>query len=120
MRFGGRTTRIQVNDLQSDNTRGSFSFSDNFGRTTVENFLKGTPTTYNITSGDLYRGFRNWEHALYGQDSYQIRSGVTLNVGLRYEVVTAPTEVNNRMKFNYKTDANNFAPHLALAWSPGG
>ena len=119
-RFGGRTTRIQVNDLQSDNTRGSFSFSDNFGRTTVENFLKGTPTTYNITSGDLYRGFRNWEHALYGQDSYQIRSGVTLNVGLRYEIVTAPTEVNNRMKFNYKTDANNFAPHLALAWSPGG
>ena len=120
LRFGGRTTRIQINDLQSDNTRGSFSFSDNFGRTTVENFLKGTPTTFNITSGNLYRGFRNWEHALYGQDSYQIRSNFTLSLGLRYEAITAPKEVNNRMQFNYKTDANNFAPHLALAWAPGG
>jgi len=120
LRFGGRTTRIQINDLQSDSTRGAFTFSDNFGRTTAENFLEGTPTTFNITFGDLYRGFRNWEHGLYVQDSYQIRSGFTLDLGLRYEIVTAPREVNNRMQFDYQTDANNFGPHLALAWSPGG
>ncbi len=120
LRFGGRTTRIQINDLQSDNTRGSFTFSDNFGRTTVENFLEGTPTTFNLTFGDLYRGFRNWEHGLYLQDSYQIRPGFTLDLGLRYEIVTAPKEVNDRMQFDYQTDANNFGPHLTLAWSPGG
>jgi len=118
LRFGGRVTRIQLNDLQSDNGRGTFSFTHNFGRTTVENFLKGTPTAFTIASGDLYRGFRNWENALYLQDQYQIQSGLTLNLGLRYEMVTAPKEVNNLTTFSYKND-NSFAPQLALSWAPG-
>ena len=118
LRFGGRITRIQLNDLQSDNGRGTFSFTHNFGRTVVENFLKGTPTAFTIASGDLYRGFRNWENALYLQDQYQIQSGLTLNLGLRYEMVTAPKEVNNLTSFSYKND-NSFAPQLALSWAPG-
>lgn len=120
IKFGGRSTRTQVNDLQSDNSRGTFIFSENFGRSKVENFLKGTPTKFTITQGDLYRGFRNWEHAVYVQDTYQLQPNFTLSLGLRYEVVTVPNEVNNRTQFSYATDANNFAPHLALAWAPTG
>ncbi|MEE8160304.1 MAG: TonB-dependent receptor [Acidobacteriota bacterium] len=119
LRFGGRTTRIQLNDLQSDNSRGSFTFSNNFGRTAVENFLEGTPTTFTITLGDLDRGFRNWEHAFYGQDTYQIKPGLTLTLGLRYEVITVPSEVNDRTEFSFDTDANNVAPQVAFAWAPG-
>jgi len=119
-RFGGRTTRTQINDLQSDNSRGQFTFTSNFGRTAVENFLEGTATKFTLTLGDLYRGFRTWEQALYVQDSYQMRPGFTVNLGLRYEIVTVPSEVNGRTQFDYETDANNFAPHLALAWAPGG
>ena len=117
-RFGGRATRIQLNDLQSDNGRGTFSFTNNFSRTTVENFLKGTPTAFTIASGGFYRGFRNWENALYLQDQYQIQSGLTLNLGFRYERVTVPKEVNNLTSFSYKND-NSFAPQLALSWAPG-
>lgn len=120
LRFGGRTTRIQVNDLQSDNSRGKFTFTSNFGRTAVENFLKGTATKFTRTLGDLYRGFRTWENALYVQDSYQMKPGLTVNLGLRHESVTVPSEVNNRTQFSYKTDANNYAPHLGLAWTPKG
>ncbi len=119
LRFGGRTTRVQLNDLQSDNSRGTFVFTNNFDRSPVENFLQGTPTKFTITLGDLYRGFRNWEHAMYVQDAYQVRPGLTLNLGLRYEVITVPSEVNDRTKFSYDTDANNFAPHVAFAWAPG-
>ena len=120
LKFGGRSTRTQINDLQSDNSRGTFIFSENFGRTKVGNFLEGTPTKFTITLGDLYRGFRNWEHALYVQDTYQVGPGFTLNLGLRYEVITVPNEVNDLTQFDYQTDANNFAPHLALAWAPAG
>ena len=119
LRFGGRTTRVQVNDLQSDNSRGTLIFSENFGRTQVENLLEGTPTRFTIALGDLYRGFRNWEHALYLQDTFQIKPGLTLNLGLRYEAITVPREVNDLTQFDYSTDANNFAPQLSLAWAPG-
>ena len=120
LRFGGGTTRIQLNDLQSNDTRGTFNFTDNFGRTPVENFLEGTPTTFTVTEGELFRGFRNWEHAMFLQDTYQVRPGFTLNLGLRYEIVTVPSVVNDLTDMFYDTDANNFAPHLALAWAPGG
>lgn len=117
---GGRTTRVQVNDLQSDNSRGQFTFSNNFGRTALENFLHGTPTQFTFTLGDLFRGFRNWEQALYLQDTFQARPNLTFNLGLRYEIVTAPSEVNGRTEIPYDTDANNFAPQIGFAWAPGG
>ena len=120
LRMGGQLIRLQLNDLQSDNTRGRFVFSQNFGRTAIENFLNGTPTKFTITQGDLFRGFRHWEYSLYVQDTYQARPGLTFTLGLRYEVLTAPTEVNNLTDFSFDTDANNFAPQIGFAWNPGG
>ena len=43
-----------------------------------------------------------------------------MTFGLRYEVVTAPTEVNNLTNVGFDTDANNFAPQVGFAWNPGG
>ena len=132
IRWGGRTTRVQVNDLQSNDLRGTFLFGsgnpdENLERsdcldptscTTVENFLFGTANKFTIALGDLYRGFRNWEQALYLQDTFQIRRGLTLSLGLRYQIITAPKEVNNRIPFFYETDFNDFGPQVALAWAP--
>ena len=139
IRLGGRTTRVQVNDLQSNDLRGTFLFGSGFNRpeckteqpeddtepepeddtcSTVENFLFGTPIKFTIALGDLYRGFRNWEQALYLQDTFQIARGLTLNLGLRYQIITAPKEVNNRIPFFYETDFSDFGPQVALAWAP--
>ncbi len=127
IRLGGRTTRVQVNDLQSNDLRGTFLFGSGFEReecqdpkacSTVENFLFGTPLKFTIALGDLYRGFRNWEQALYLQDTFQIRRGLTLSLGLRYQIITAPKEVNNRIPFFYNTDFSDFGPQVALAWAP--
>ena len=118
IRLGGLTTRVQVNDLQSNDRRGTFIFSSGFSRTTVQNFLSGTPIKFTKAFGDLYRGFRTWEQSLYLQDTFQIASGLTLNLGLRYEIVTAPTEVNNRIAFFYNTNNKNFGPQVGLAWAP--
>jgi hypothetical protein len=112
-------SRFRTNDLQSDNNRGNFSFNPNFGRSAVENFLYGTPTSFTIAFGELYRGFRNWEFAYYVQDTIRVQPTLTLSVGLRHEVVTAPSEVNGLTEIPFPTDANNFSPQFGFAWNPG-
>lgn len=119
LRLGWGLMRVQLNDLQSDNSRGRFIFSSNFGRTAIENFLHGTPSRFTITIGNLHRNFRNWEQWLYIQDNFQLRRGLTLTFGLRYEHVTTPTEVNRLTVLPY-SDANNFAPQFGFAWNPKG
>ncbi len=119
LRLGGSLMRVQLNDLQSDNSRGRFIFSSNFGRTAIENFLRGTPSRFTITMGNLHRNFRHWESSLYIQDTFQVRPGFALTLGLRYERVTTPSEVNGLTLLPY-SDANNFAPQFGFAWNPKG
>jgi hypothetical protein len=117
LKFGWSTTRTQVNDLQSNNGRGTLNFNSDFGRTAVENFLAGTPDLFTITIGNLYRGFRNWEHAAFVEDEYPIFPTFSINMGVRYEVETSPTEVNNltdpKMPAQHKV-----GPRFGFAWNP--
>ncbi|HWP85931.1 MAG TPA: carboxypeptidase-like regulatory domain-containing protein, partial [Terriglobia bacterium] len=78
---GWSTTRVQVNDLQSDNARGTFRFAGDFGRTEIQNFLLGTPSSFTIAIGNFYRGFRNWEHFGYLQDQLQLSPSFSLSAG---------------------------------------
>jgi len=112
-------SRLQTNDLQSDNSRGAFSFGRDFGNDTIPNFLLGRPTGFLITLGDLYRGFRNWEMAYYLQDTIRVSPSLTLSLGLRHEIITAPVEVNGLTAISFGTDANNVAPQFGFAWNPG-
>ena len=118
--FGFLVSRYQINDLQSENSRGVFDYTRNFGRSAVENFLLGRPSSFKINLGDFYRGFRNWEQAVYFQDRIRLRPNLTISLGMRYEMMTAPVEVNNLTPITYRTDANNFAPHFGFAWNPRG
>lgn len=119
IKAGWSTTRVQLNDLQSDNGRGLFRFLNDFGRTETQNFLLGTPSTYIFAVGNFYRGFRNWEHFGYLEDAIRLRPNLTVTAGVRYEIATAPTDVNNLTDIGYDGDANNFAPRFGLAWTPG-
>lgn len=95
-----------------------------------------------------FRPFRYENHALYVADRWQAAKGLSLNLGVRYELFPAlrnntgnalepvigddligslldpngtyaPIGGNSeRRNAYYKTDYNNFAPNLGVAWSP--
>jgi hypothetical protein len=82
-------------------------------------------------------GTRNWENGFFVQDDWRAASNLTLNLGLRYEYFTNPTEMYGRQaNFDLQTgrlilasgpddsltetDKNNFGPRLGFAYDIGG
>ncbi len=118
LKAGWSTSRIQVNDLQSDNSRGTLRFAADSGRSAVENFLLGRPESFTVALGNLLRGFRNWEHFFFVEDQIRLFPSFSLSLGLRYELMTAPTEVNGLTDTGFSADKNNFAPRFGFAWNP--
>lgn len=113
--FGGDWTRYQLNGVESNNQRGYFQFTNNFGRSAIQNLRLGTPSTFEIAVGELDRGFRNGSGNFYFADRWKLHSGLTLFYGLRYSLETAPVEVQNRNVIPYDCDCNNFGPRIGIA-----
>jgi len=78
-------------------------------------------------------GIRNTYYSAFLQDNVQVSPKLTLNMGLRYQYDTSPTEAHNRIaNFNFETGALdpvgssvlnapnlNFAPRFGVAYSLG-
>jgi hypothetical protein len=61
-----------------------------------------------LTEGGITRTqVSNSQASLYAQDSWEIGSGLTLNLGLRYDYAAL-----------FSDDKNNFAPRIGVAWDP--
>ncbi len=114
--LGGDFTRTRLNGVESNNQRGLFQFSNNFGRTAIENFRLGTPTLYDVTIGELARGFRQWSLNAFFGDRWRLASRVQLYWGLRYNADATPVEVRDLDRLPYGCDCNNFSPRLSLAF----
>ncbi len=118
--WGGFVGRTQVNEFQADSQRGVFSFRANFGHATaIDAFLAGEASRYTTIFGELYRGYRINDFSAYLNDRIRLAPNLHLTLGLRYEYLGKPSEVNDLTEFNYSSDANNFAPRLGLAWTRG-
>ena len=111
--------RIQLNGVEQQAIRGNTQFSDNFNNDAITNFRLGKPTRLLKTVGSFHRGFRQWSNQFYVADTWKVRPDLVLSLGLRYELVTTPQEVNEFETLPYSCDCNNFAPRLSFAYNIG-
>lgn len=116
---GAELTRRQVNGSEAESHRGLFFFRNDFGRDAITNIRLGTPSVYRVAIGNVHRGFRNWAMQYYVGDTWKISDSLTLDLGVRYEPVTSPREVQGLTSIPYDCDCNNLAPRFGFAIRPG-
>lgn len=131
IKFGVDAKRYQDNEVTSSNTRGDYTFAD------IPGFLLNQPVEFDAPppgkSG--YRGLRETLFGAYAQDDIKMTPRFTLNLGLRYEALTNPTEVNGLManllnlrdttttilKDSYfSVGKKDFDPRVGFAWQANG
>jgi Carboxypeptidase regulatory-like domain/TonB dependent receptor len=129
------------------NNYGVFTFNNSVTRNALADFLIGIPSA--ITQDAPVTAYTNtWYTALFVQDDFRVRPRLTLNLGLRWDVQTPPTDPLNRVS-NYvpgqrsavnalspvgalffgdvgverggiPVSYSHFSPRLGFAWDPTG
>ncbi len=118
LKFGTDIRRQQLNDLADNFSRGFYTFAAAGGLDAYGNFLRGITSSYQKGYGPFALGNRNFEMNFYAQDEFKASRGLSLNLGVRYESVKAPSEVNNLTQYGFNDDRNNVEPRFGFAWSP--
>lgn len=150
-------TTNNPNPLQSSLFPGGISAEDFGNASSLLALLSGAvgsgTQTFNVTSqtsgfvpgvGQV-RNINYYTFGAYGGDTWRLKRNLTLNLGLRWEFVSVPTEANGlgllpvgglealrdpnatldfagsgTKRSLYKNDLNNFGPSVSLAWDPFG
>jgi hypothetical protein len=132
LKFGVNIERIQDNELASGNSRGDYTFLD------IPSFLANVPIRFDAppaSASDAYRGLRQTLFGAYVQDDFKMSQRITLNLGLRYEFITDPKEVNGKMAdllnltdpaptvlkdHLFAISKKDFEPRVGFAWQLDG
>src|SRR3982751_5736368 len=101
-KFGFIAAFEQKNENANNNTQGSYAFNVGGGRTAFQNFLTGnrdglcgTTCTYSEVQTDVTNHLRFNRYEMFVQDTWRMRTGMTLDYGLRYSLYPAVTDVND-------------------------
>src|SRR5437016_7485341 len=121
--------RFQWNTNASNRIGGDYSFAS------LSDFLtaKVKSAVVPFPGADPHRSIRATLFAGYFQDDWRVRRRLTLNLGLRYELTTVPTEKFGQSSFlltpsdtalqihtPFAGNHKNFAPRVGLAWDVRG
>src|SRR5258706_5503986 len=118
---------LKINALADPN--GIFRFGN------LQAFYANTPRLFisGIASTESPRNLRQTLVGLYLQDTWRWKPNLTLNLGLRYEMTTVPTETDGTLStlrnlddatphlgdpFFSNPTLRTFEPRLGFAWNP--
>src|SRR5215469_15167180 len=138
IKFGGAYEKMLLEVTALTDPNGIWFFNS------LPDFLVNTPTKFQggIASSLTPRNLRQSIYGVYIQDDWRWKSNVTLNLGLRYEMSTVPTETDGKIAnlrqltdalpvcgtaatncsgtgpFFYNPTYHNFEPRLGFSWDP--
>ncbi len=144
VRLGVDTGHSNTASRTDQNARGAFVFTGLHSGLDVADFLLGLPQQASVQYGPGVVRLTGRTLSLYAQDDWRRWSNVTINAGLRYELVTPFTDPSGRLvnldvapgftavapvsaggvgAFSgsfpdalVRTDTNNLAPRIGAAW----
>jgi hypothetical protein len=145
LKVGGQFHIDQVNEHPNATFNGTFNINGTETGDPYADFLIGVPSNFTQSSGQPFY-LRNRYLGAYGQDSWRARSDLTINAGLRWDVIMPFWEKYNQIqtyipgaestlypgalpgllvagdpgipKTLAPTNYRNFAPRLGFAYSP--
>jgi len=122
-KFGFNLMKRQVNFFNPIAGKGFFQANASAVFSTgweQSDLLVGWMNDYQVGPASGMFHTRSWENGFYGQDDFRVTNRLTLNLGLRYDLYTWPTEENNRMaNFNLATGALELAGQNGVSDSAG-
>jgi hypothetical protein len=145
LKFGGQFHTDQVNEHPNATFNGTFSIDGTETGSAFADFLLGFPSNYTQTSGQSFY-LRNRYAGAFLQDSWHARSNLTVNLGIRWDLIMPWWEKYNQIQTIVPGEQSvlypnalpglvvpgdpgipstlspskylNFAPRLGLAYSP--
>ena len=123
LHFGTDVRRQKLDDLADNFSRGFYSSTVatcngiNYGNG-FNQLINGCTPNFQKGYGPFFLENRINEANFYGEDNWKLRPTLTLNLGLRYEYVSAPHEAAGRINYGFSADKDNWEPRFGFAWSP--
>jgi hypothetical protein len=145
LKLGGQFHVDQVNTHPNATFNGTFNIDGTETGSAYADFLIGIPSNFTQSSGAPFY-LRSRYLGLYVQDSWRARNDLTINAGLRWDVIMPFWEKYNQIQTYIAgaqstlypgapqgllvagdpgvprtiapTDYHNFAPRLGIAWTP--
>jgi hypothetical protein len=111
LKFGTDISVIRGRSFFPRTNDGSFTFATDRPFDPAD--LSTYPTQYTVEHFDPYFDLPNELYSVFAQDNWRTRGGLTLNLGLRYDVETSYRKING-----VPDDTNNLQPRLGFVWVP--
>jgi hypothetical protein len=145
LQFGADFHYDQINERNYDDANGAYTFDGSETGLDFADYLIGAPVNFTQASQQLLDS-RDKYFGVYAQDSWRVRQSLTINYGLRYEIMTPWYDTQNKLETVIPGEQsqvfptapvglvvpgdpgvprtlapiryNNFAPRIGFAYSP--